>query len=68
MSILLRRSDVSFLPGSRALSIGTYGCNLACEWCQNWSFQPRGRSRAIVAMPEKNCRRLKSLLLPVSRA
>lgn len=27
-----------FLPGSAALSIGTYGCNLACEWCQNWEL------------------------------
>jgi pyruvate formate lyase activating enzyme len=27
-----------FLPGSRALSIGTYGCNMRCQWCQNWSI------------------------------
>ncbi|MGC9356470.1 MAG: AmmeMemoRadiSam system radical SAM enzyme [Anaerolineae bacterium] len=25
-----------FLPGSPALSIGTYGCNMRCRWCQNW--------------------------------
>jgi pyruvate formate lyase activating enzyme len=25
-----------FLPGTRALSIGTYGCNMQCRWCQNW--------------------------------
>jgi len=24
-----------FFPGSRILSIGTYGCNLACKCCQN---------------------------------
>ncbi|MBN1876053.1 MAG: AmmeMemoRadiSam system radical SAM enzyme [Anaerolineae bacterium] len=24
-----------FLPGSSALSIGTYGCNMRCRWCQN---------------------------------
>ncbi len=24
-----------FLPGSEALSIGTYGCNFRCRWCQN---------------------------------
>ncbi len=27
-----------FLPGSQALSIGTYGCNLCCLWCQNWNI------------------------------
>lgn len=25
-----------FFPGSRALSLGTIGCNLACRFCQNW--------------------------------
>jgi len=25
-----------FLPGSKALSIGTVGCNLKCKHCQNW--------------------------------
>ena len=25
-----------FYPGSKALSFGTIGCNLACEFCQNW--------------------------------
>ena len=27
-----------FLPGAKALSIGTYGCNLRCRWCQNWEI------------------------------
>ncbi len=27
-----------FLPGSRVLSFGTAGCNLACKFCQNWSI------------------------------
>ena len=27
-----------FLPGSSAFSIGTYGCNLKCQWCQNWQI------------------------------
>ncbi len=26
-----------FLPGSKALSFGTLGCNFACQFCQNWS-------------------------------
>lgn len=33
-----------FLPGSRTLSFGTAGCNLACKFCQNWSIS---KSREI---------------------
>lgn len=25
-----------FLPGTTMLSMGTYGCNFACDFCQNW--------------------------------
>lgn len=27
-----------FHPGSQILSMGTYGCNFHCPWCQNWSI------------------------------
>lgn len=27
-----------FFPGSRILSIGTYGCNLSCKFCQNYDI------------------------------
>jgi pyruvate formate lyase activating enzyme len=27
-----------FLPGSRAFSIGTAGCNVNCKMCQNWEI------------------------------
>lgn len=27
-----------FYPGSRILSIGSYGCNLACPFCQNYTI------------------------------
>jgi len=27
-----------FLPGSRILSLGTAGCNMACKFCQNWEI------------------------------
>lgn len=27
-----------FLPGTRALSLGTIGCNFKCPFCQNWSL------------------------------
>lgn len=27
-----------FHPGTRALTIGSWGCNFACPWCQNWNI------------------------------
>jgi pyruvate formate lyase activating enzyme len=27
-----------FLPGSASLSVGSAGCNLGCDFCQNWSI------------------------------
>ncbi|MFA5049751.1 MAG: AmmeMemoRadiSam system radical SAM enzyme [Candidatus Micrarchaeia archaeon] len=27
-----------FLPGTQSYSIGTYGCNFNCKFCQNWSI------------------------------
>lgn len=27
-----------FLPATLAYSIGTAGCNLRCQWCQNWEI------------------------------
>ncbi len=27
-----------FYPGSSILSVGSYGCNLACPFCQNWQI------------------------------
>ncbi|MFX1566647.1 MAG: AmmeMemoRadiSam system radical SAM enzyme [Promethearchaeota archaeon] len=26
-----------FFPGTRALTIGSWGCNFDCVWCQNWT-------------------------------
>ncbi|MBU2561341.1 MAG: AmmeMemoRadiSam system radical SAM enzyme [Nanoarchaeota archaeon] len=31
-----------FLPGTKAYSIATPGCNLHCKWCQNWQISQRG--------------------------
>lgn len=38
-----------FLPGTRAYSIATVGCNFHCLFCQNWAISqwPRERRRAI---------------------
>ena len=44
-----------FLPGSKAFSIGTAGCNLACMNCQNWTISqvsPK-ETRNFDLMPDK---------------
>lgn len=37
-----------FNPGSQILSLGTYGCNLFCSFCQNWNLA-RGKPEAGAA-------------------
>lgn len=32
----------NFFPGKRILSIGSYGCNLSCAFCQNHEISQRG--------------------------
>ncbi|MBU1204921.1 MAG: AmmeMemoRadiSam system radical SAM enzyme [Nanoarchaeota archaeon] len=39
-----------FLPGSKALSVGTIGCNLECKHCQNWTM---ARARPEEILTEK---------------
>ncbi len=34
-----------FLPNTAAYSIGTYGCNLMCQFCQNWELSQAYRER-----------------------
>ncbi len=41
-----------FKPGSNILSIGANGCNLRCEWCQNWHLSD-GRASMQAASPEQ---------------
>jgi pyruvate formate lyase activating enzyme len=44
-----------FLPGTRILSIGTAGCNMACKYCQNWDISEAkfNEARAIDLPPER---------------
>ncbi len=39
-----------FLPGTSILSFGTAGCNLGCQFCQNWSIS---KSREIELLSER---------------
>ena len=42
-----------FLPGSRAYSIATVGCNFQCDFCQNWQISqfPRTGRGAVPGEP-----------------
>jgi pyruvate formate lyase activating enzyme len=44
-----------FLPGSPVLSFGTAGCNLACDFCQNWDISKSREmdTLAAAATPER---------------
>jgi len=44
-----------FLPGSKAFSIATAGCNLACLNCQNWSISQKSpaETRNFDLLPDK---------------
>ncbi len=41
-----------FYPGAAILSLGTYGCNLRCGFCQNWSIA-HGSPASVALTPEQ---------------
>lgn len=41
-----------FLPGAKAYSLATTGCNLSCKYCQNWDISQR-TPEEVVATPMK---------------
>ncbi len=41
-----------FFPGSRILSLGSWGCNMRCPWCQNDHIS-RGPVRSVHVTPEQ---------------
>lgn len=38
-----------FYPGATVLSVGTYGCNFACEFCQNWTIAQRDAESTFIS-------------------
>ncbi|MBU3113730.1 AmmeMemoRadiSam system radical SAM enzyme [Clostridium lacusfryxellense] len=41
-----------FKPGSKILSVGSFGCNFSCDFCQNYSIS-QGRASSEYISPEK---------------
>lgn len=52
-----------FLPGTPVLSFGTAGCNLACQFCQNWDISKSREMDTLAdrASPEEIARAAVSL-------
>ncbi len=50
-----------FLPGTRIYSFATVGCNLRCDWCQNWDIsqnpKPDQPVRGTLIPPAEHVRR-----------
>lgn len=42
-----------YMPGSQVLSIGTVGCDWACQYCQNYDISQRRMIDGVNLMPEK---------------
>lgn len=53
-----------FFPGSRILSVGSYGCNLRCSFCQNYEISMAGKKRAgtVYVSPEELVEKAMQLL------
>ncbi|MBW9157861.1 AmmeMemoRadiSam system radical SAM enzyme [Clostridium tagluense] len=49
-----------FKPGSNILSVGSFGCNFSCGFCQNYSIS-QGRAKSEYVAPEKLVEICKSL-------
>lgn len=47
-----------FYPGSKVMSFGTAGCNLSCQFCQNWEISKSRETDTLcdTAMPEQLAR------------
>lgn len=52
-----------FRPGSRILSVGSFGCNLRCPFCQNYEISIEGpqRAEAVFISPEALAGKAKEL-------
>ncbi|MCD6446998.1 MAG: AmmeMemoRadiSam system radical SAM enzyme [Candidatus Marinimicrobia bacterium] len=42
-----------FLPGSKSFSLGTQGCNLKCDFCQNWHLSTQQGHASVYVSPEE---------------
>src|SRR5690554_4348663 len=53
MDAIEKKPLYHFLPGSSILSVGTVGCNLNCEFCQNWRIAHGKNAETHTISPHK---------------
>lgn len=41
-----------FLPGSKAFSVATMGCNMQCKWCQNYQIAQAPRRHGLMEVAQ----------------
>lgn len=51
-----------FMPGSKVLSLGTFGCNLSCGYCQNWNIAHGEKPQAEYISSEQIVNKAKELV------
>lgn len=49
-----------FLPGQPVFSVGGWGCNFACAFCQNWSISQDFLEAGQDCLPEQVARRMRA--------
>lgn len=52
-----------FMPGKMVFSLGTFGCNLACGFCQNWQIAQQEAPRSEYISPAEAVEKAKKLVL-----
>lgn len=52
-----------FFPGSKALTVGSSGCNFSCPWCQNWDISKSvpNPARSNYVSPERFVQMVKEM-------
>lgn len=54
-----------FMAGNMVLSVGSFGCNLSCPFCQNHEIsmteEEKGKQNAVYVSPQELCRRAEEL-------
>jgi pyruvate formate lyase activating enzyme len=50
-----------FFPGKKIFSLGTFGCNLSCGYCQNWQISQSDTVRADLVLPEEAVKKAQEL-------
>lgn len=51
----------TFMPNTNILSLGTFGCNLACDYCQNWTISRNPTASSEYLSPEQAVEKALSL-------